>query len=133
MTKRELEQEVERLRALLRQALESACRLEEPDREERCSHCLNAAPIGALRLDSTAPLSTWARRTHPGNPHCYPPTMLTDAEADEIRQGLEAGMRGPVLIKWVRQLLDDRDERVGEAQKAEKARPIRTRPDPPSR
>ncbi len=39
--------------------------------------------------------------------------MLTDEEADDIRQGLESGMRGPVLIKWVRQLLDDRDERVG--------------------
>jgi hypothetical protein len=39
--------------------------------------------------------------------------MLTDAEAEEIRRGLAAGMRGPVLIKWCEQLLADRDERVG--------------------
>jgi hypothetical protein len=38
--------------------------------------------------------------------------MLTDDEAEEIRRGLESGMRGPVLIKWVRELLEDRDERV---------------------
>jgi hypothetical protein len=38
--------------------------------------------------------------------------MLTDAEAEEIRRGLGAGMRGPVLIKWCEQLLADRDERV---------------------
>ena len=39
--------------------------------------------------------------------------MLTDEEADEIRRELEAGVRGPVLLKWVRLLLDDRDERLG--------------------
>ena len=39
--------------------------------------------------------------------------MLTDAEADEIRQGVESGLRGPVVIKWIRQLLDDRDDRLG--------------------
>ena len=38
--------------------------------------------------------------------------MLTDAQADEIRQGLAAGMRGPALLKWCEQLLRDRDERV---------------------
>ena len=37
--------------------------------------------------------------------------MLSDAKAEEIRRGLAAGMRGPVLIKWVRQLLADRDGR----------------------
>jgi hypothetical protein len=37
--------------------------------------------------------------------------MLTDKEAEEIRRGLAAGMRGPVLIKWCGQLLADRDER----------------------
>ena len=42
--------------------------------------------------------------------------MLTDREADEIRRGLAAGMRGPVLIKWVGQLLADRDERVAHEQ-----------------
>jgi hypothetical protein len=36
--------------------------------------------------------------------------MLTDAEAEEIRRGLAAGMRGPVLIKWCGLLLADRDE-----------------------
>jgi len=39
--------------------------------------------------------------------------VLTDEQADEIRRELEAGVRGPVLLKWVRQLLDDRDERLG--------------------
>jgi hypothetical protein len=38
--------------------------------------------------------------------------MLTDDQAEEIRCGLESGVRGPVLIKWVRDLLADRDERV---------------------
>jgi hypothetical protein len=39
--------------------------------------------------------------------------VLTDEQADEIRRELEAGVRGPVLLKWVRLLLDDRDERLG--------------------
>jgi hypothetical protein len=38
--------------------------------------------------------------------------MLSDQQADDIRRGLEGGTRGPVLIKWVRLLLADRDERV---------------------
>jgi hypothetical protein len=37
--------------------------------------------------------------------------MLTDQEAEEIRRGLAAGMRGPVLLKWCELLLTDRDER----------------------
>jgi hypothetical protein len=37
--------------------------------------------------------------------------MLTDQEAEEIRRGLEGGTRGPVLIKWVRELLADRAAR----------------------
>jgi len=37
--------------------------------------------------------------------------LLTDAEANEIRLGLALGVRGPILIKWCRQLLADRDER----------------------
>ena len=40
-------------------------------------------------------------------------SMLTDAEADEIRAGVESGLRGPVVIKWIRELLEDRDERLG--------------------
>ena len=38
--------------------------------------------------------------------------MLTDAEAEAIRHGLAAGVRGPVLITWCEQLLRERDERV---------------------
>lgn len=44
----------------------------------------------------------------------YAPMMLTDKEADEIRRGLAAGMRGPVILKWFEQLLADRDERVAQ-------------------
>ena len=38
--------------------------------------------------------------------------MLSDKEAEEIRSSVEGGTRGPVLLKWIRQLLEDRDERV---------------------
>jgi hypothetical protein len=38
--------------------------------------------------------------------------MLTDEEAEEIRQGLVLGMRGPILIGWCEKLLADRDARV---------------------
>ena len=47
--------------------------------------------------------------------------MLTDAQANEIKAGLALGMRGPVLIKWVEQLLADRADRV--AQEKRKAVP----------
>jgi hypothetical protein len=47
----------------------------------------------------------------------------TDAQAEEIGRGLASGMRGLVLIKWVEQLLADRDERVAEdTRKAEATR-----------
>ena len=36
--------------------------------------------------------------------------MLSDSEAEEIRAGLAQGMGGPLLVKWARQLLQDRDE-----------------------
>jgi hypothetical protein len=39
--------------------------------------------------------------------------MLIDEEADDIRRQLESGIRGPILLRWIRALLDDRDERVG--------------------
>ncbi len=39
--------------------------------------------------------------------------VLTDEDADKIRKGVESGLRGPVVIKWIRKLLDDRDERLG--------------------
>jgi len=38
--------------------------------------------------------------------------MLTDKQVDEIRRGVDGGTRGPVLIKWLRELLDDREERA---------------------
>ena len=38
--------------------------------------------------------------------------MLSDKEADEIRSSVEGGTRGPVLLKWIRLLLEDREERV---------------------
>ena len=38
--------------------------------------------------------------------------VLTDTEADAIRSGLAAGVRGPVLITWCEQLLRDREGRV---------------------
>jgi hypothetical protein len=55
-------------------------------------------------------------------------------KAEEIRRGLAAGMRGPVLIKWCGQLLADRDERVARERAAQlggratlQARPQRQR------
>jgi hypothetical protein len=41
----------------------------------------------------------------------YDCAMLTDEEADKIRRDVEDGVRGPVLLKYVRVLLADRDER----------------------
>ncbi len=52
-------------------------------------------------------------RTRPYPEVPYRPPVLTDAEADEIRWGVDSGLRGPVVLKWIRQLLDDRDERLG--------------------
>lgn len=37
--------------------------------------------------------------------------MLTDEEAEAIRKGLAEGYRGPVLLKWLVQLLQDREQR----------------------
>jgi hypothetical protein len=54
-------------------------------------------------------------------------TMLSDDEAAEIRSSLDGGTRGPILIKWVRQLLDDRQDRVERA--AESDRPAGKKPD----
>lgn len=54
-------------------------------------------------------------------------TMLSDDEAAEIRRSLDGGTRGPILIKWLRQLLDDRQERAARA--AESERPAGTKPD----
>jgi len=37
--------------------------------------------------------------------------VLTDEEADTIRRKLADGWRGPVLVTWLEQLLQDREER----------------------
>jgi hypothetical protein len=51
--------------------------------------------------------------------------LLSDAEVEEIREGVKSGLRGPVLLKWVKQLLADRDERV--RLERERATPERVR------
>jgi hypothetical protein len=38
--------------------------------------------------------------------------MLSDREADEIERGRRAHVGGPIVLKWVDQLLADRRERV---------------------
>jgi hypothetical protein len=38
--------------------------------------------------------------------------MLSDADLEEIRQGLREGLRGPILLKWCQQLLAERYELV---------------------
>jgi hypothetical protein len=45
--------------------------------------------------------------------------MLSDKDAEEIRSSVEGGTRGPVLLKWIRQLLEDRDARVKREKAAE--------------
>lgn len=50
--------------------------------------------------------------------------VLTDAEAEDIRRGLAARMRGPVLVKWCEQLLADRKERLAQ-ERAQRRRPWR--------
>ena len=37
--------------------------------------------------------------------------MLTDEEAENIRKGLAKSWRGPILLRWLEQLLQDREER----------------------
>jgi hypothetical protein len=38
--------------------------------------------------------------------------MLSDREADEIERGRRAGVGGPLVLKWIDQLLADRRERI---------------------
>jgi hypothetical protein len=54
--------------------------------------------------------------------------MLTDEQADEIRREVESGTRGPILVRWVEQLLDDRTERV--RRERERSTPPPRLPDP---
>ena len=55
--------------------------------------------------------------------------MLSDKEAEEIKSSVEGGTRGPVLLKWIRQLLEDRAERVKREGQTKPA----TTPDEPQR
>jgi hypothetical protein len=45
--------------------------------------------------------------------------VLTDEQAEEIRKGLAEGRRGPVLLEWMEQLVQDRDERRQREREAE--------------
>jgi hypothetical protein len=36
--------------------------------------------------------------------------VLDDVEVEQIREGLNKGMGGPLLVKWARRLLQDRDD-----------------------
>lgn len=46
--------------------------------------------------------------------HQEPKLLLSDEDAARIRQGIDVDqIRGPIVMKWVRQLLDDRELRVG--------------------
>jgi hypothetical protein len=46
--------------------------------------------------------------------------MLTDEEADAIRKALAEGWRGPILLHWLRQLLQDRNESRQREREAER-------------
>jgi hypothetical protein len=48
--------------------------------------------------------------------------MLSDADLEEIRQGLRDGLRGPILLKWCQKLLAERDELAARLQTLEDAR-----------
>ena len=43
---------------------------------------------------------------------------LTDDEAREIEEGIP-NLRGPILLTWIRRLLEDRRDRIAEARDAE--------------
>ena len=38
--------------------------------------------------------------------------MLNESEVQTIRRGIRDGVRGPVMLKWLDQLLKERDEFV---------------------
>lgn len=42
----------------------------------------------------------------------HKPRLLTDKEVEEIREGVKSGLRGPVMSKWIEQLLADHDARA---------------------
>jgi hypothetical protein len=45
-------------------------------------------------------------------PFAYSEAMLTEKKIEEIRMGVKSGLRGPVMLKWVEDLVRDRDERM---------------------
>jgi hypothetical protein len=47
--------------------------------------------------------------------------VLTDEEPEAIRRKLAEGWRGPVLLTWLEQLLDDREERRQRERESEPA------------
>jgi hypothetical protein len=50
-------------------------------------------------------------------------SVLTGEEAETIRQKLADGWRGPVLLTWLQQLLQDRDERRQRERESERPQP----------
>jgi hypothetical protein len=41
-----------------------------------------------------------------------PWSMLADEEVEEIKAGVKLGLRGPIMLRWIEELLRDRDERI---------------------
>ena len=52
--------------------------------------------------------------------------MLTDEEAREIEEGVET-LRGPILLTWIRRLLEDRRARIADARRTAQGKA----PEPP--
>ncbi len=50
--------------------------------------------------------------------------MLSDEEAEDILERITTGVRGPVLLKWLERLLQDREERRQRERGAEPPRHI---------
>ncbi len=49
--------------------------------------------------------------------------MIDDQQAHQIRDAIdEQGVRGPIVLKWIRELLDDRRKRQAEAGPASRPR-----------
>lgn len=70
---------------------------------------LRQRPVGVTGRTSPAPRPCYGHRMRWEE---YPPRLLSEAEVDEIREGVESGLQGPILRKWVRLFLADHDERV---------------------
>jgi len=49
--------------------------------------------------------------------------VLTDEEAETIRRKLAEGWRGPILLRWLEQLLQDREERRQRERESEPPKP----------